>query len=520
MEELKLLLKYSFKNKSRPKNKGLFKSNNTSSISNVFLYMLPALIFGFMLITSLTPIFKYTNIPIYENSKITIADTIVSLYFLIMSIMFVLQYSSTIVTSLFENDNLILLLTFPIKKSSIFLSSAIESFVLSSINLGMLLAVIISYLIANPNNIFLSIISSVLFIVMLISLGLLIGMIISLFIGKTAAKRTAQIIYFMGIIVFVLVINLFSNSDIQKINNSFSPIIDKADIILNPIWPHAHLLNAFHGNINSSLIILSILIISTIFLIIYLNKIELNISNKKNKHKDMKIKVSKFTLLKKEFKLLFRNSSIFFMIIYPLILPLIFIITGNIENISLNIFFIVFSALYSAYISIYSIIEDYNIWPLPILIPLKYNKQIKIKSIISSFIYILEYIIFIIIISFMKGFSIYNIIMIIPVSLILYFSSLWGTKMFINDPHRDTSNKNNILKFGESIKIQISMVLISLSIFLPSSYIEKIINGSISLNIYITLLLILIPIIVITMLLIFSKKLIISIDKLIQKNLY
>jgi ABC-2 type transport system permease protein len=159
MNDLFLILKYGFKNKARPKKKGLLSNN--SVFGNIFGYLFPAILFMFIMLPFMLNIFNSTMIEIMPG--VTFAELMASMYIALMSLLFFLQYSPAIINTLFNNDNIEFLLTTPVKKGTIFLSSAIDSFLVSGLPIGMMLSVIIAYGIAADINIFNSWIDILLF---------------------------------------------------------------------------------------------------------------------------------------------------------------------------------------------------------------------------------------------------------------------------------------------------------------------------------------------------------------------
>ncbi|SDC38856.1 hypothetical protein [Geotoga petraea] len=449
MNDLFLILKYGFKNKARPKKKGLMSNN--SVFGNIFGYLFPAILFMFIMLPFMLSVFNNTMIEIMPG--VTFAELMASMYIALMSLLFFLQYSPAIINTLFNNDNIEFLLTTPVKKGTIFLSSAIDSFLVSGLPIGMMLSVIISYGIAADVNIFNLIISSIGYIFLMISLSLIAGLIFSYFIGKTAAKRFSQLMYFASIFAFVFMTNFIPTDQInQAQQGQLSGIFGNMTFLTGEFFPHTLLLKSMHGNIYFGL--LSILISVLIIVLIYgvSTKLDFVTSRKKSKNKEQKIKLTGgMPVLKKDLRLLQRDSQSLFLILYPFLFPLIFIFINVQSMAAMNIMFIFIGSMYAAILSVGMMVNDMKIWPIPKTYPIKTEQIINNKISIPLIIFLTEYVIITIISAVLGYTNIIDYFMVIPVGLLLYYAALYGVKTYLKNPQRDTSNKNNVLTFKETI---------------------------------------------------------------------
>ncbi|MGM0640301.1 MAG: hypothetical protein ACQESN_02610 [Thermotogota bacterium] len=464
MNDLLLILKYGFKNKARPKKKGLMSNN--SVFGNIFGYLFPAILFMFIMLPFMLNLFNSTQIEIMQG--VTFADLMASMYIALMSLFFFLQYSPAIINTLFNNDNIEFLLTTPIKKGTIFISSAIDSFLVSGLPIGMMLSVIIAYGVASEVNIMNLIISSIGYIFLMISLSLIAGLIFSYFIGKTAAKRFSQLMYFVSIFAFVFMTNFIPTEQInQAQEGQLSGIFGNMTFLTGEIFPHTVLLDSMKNN-NFYFGFISILISLFFVVVIYAvsSKLDFVTSRKKSKNKEQKIKLTGgMPVLKKDLKLLQRDSQSLFLILYPLLFPLIFMFINVQSMAAMNIMFIFIGSMYAAILSVGMMVNDMKIWPIPKTYPIKTEQFINNKISIPLIIFLTEYVIITIISAVMGYTNIIDYFMVIPVGLLLYYAALYGVKTYLKNPKRDTSNKNNVLTFKETIVFEGIIMGIGIAIF-------------------------------------------------------
>jgi ABC-2 type transport system permease protein len=175
-------------------------------------------------------------------------------------------------------------------------------------------------------------------------------------------------------------------------------------------------------------------------------------SRKKSKKKEQKIKLTGgMPVLKKDLKLLQRDSQSLFLILYPLLFPLIFIFINVQSMAAMNIMFIFIGSMYAAILSVGMMVNDMKIWPIPKTYPIKTEQIINNKISIPLIIFLTEYVIITIISAALGYTNIIDYFMVIPVGLLLYYAALYGVKTYLKNPQRDTSNKNNVLTFKETI---------------------------------------------------------------------
>ncbi|HOB15596.1 MAG TPA: hypothetical protein PK894_00785 [Defluviitoga sp.] len=460
MKDLMLLLKFSYKNKARPKRNRKGQIVRPSVASILLGYFLVPVIFIVAIVPTMIFSLKSVdlNIPLSQlgmNFNCTLLDLLLAPAFLMSSALFILQFAPLIITSLYDNDMITLLLSMPIKRSTIFFSASIDSFIMSGMAGSAVFSMIILYLVTEGANIFFAILSAIGFLLFLFSISLLVGLIMSFFVGKTSAKRLSQLMYFIVIILIVLVPQILP----QKMSSNPEDILEmfgnSIKIFMSPIWPHTQFMQSSRGNVFSLIFIYVISVLVFYLIYKFSSNLDFSTSRKKSKvNKIEKFKTSRQPLLKKEIKLLFRNSQLIFMMLYPLIFPIFFSFAG-INNLSyLAMLFMIIAANYTSLITSMMLAEEIKIWPVPKLFPYSTKTMVNSKVLVSSSIFSIEFLAISLVYFFIFGFNIFELILIIPTIILLYYSSLIGARYFLSDPHRDVSQTNKVFKGKEILIIE------------------------------------------------------------------
>ena len=468
MSDLSLLIKYAFQNKSRPRKR---KNGIEKKRLNPILSIVLSLLISFMLGMIIAPItyfsLRSSVVPLEKlgiNSPYNFIDIIFSFSYLGLGVMFIMSFSAYLVVNLYDGEMTELLLTMPIKRVHIFLSAAIDSFILSGIPIGMLIPLAIVHAILLKGSILAAILSIVIYVFFLLMFSLIAALLLSLFVGKTAAKRTAMLMSFGSLIFYIIATNFFGKIEGTDPALFVESLKGSINFLLSPLFPHTQMINGFNGDYLSIVLLATLGMIFTISFYYVSNKMDFNVSSKKSSKKIKSLKTSGRPLLEKDLKLLIRDSQSIFMIFYPIILTVIFFFTGNKNITFISIMFITIAAFYSAYLTIIMMVEDTKVWPLPRLFPVKINTIVNRKIIIPVSIFMLEYIAVLIFMAFNAKLNITGILFIIPMAIIIFYSSLVGARMYLKNPKRDTKQKN-ILSAKETFALEGLTMGYSLVIF-------------------------------------------------------
>jgi ABC-2 type transport system permease protein len=123
------------------------------------------------------------------------------------------------------------------------------------------------------------------------------------------------------------------------------------------------------------------------------------------------------------------------------------------------------AATYTALITSIMLAEEIKIWPVPKLFPYSTKTMVNSKVMVSSSIFAIEFFAISLIYFFVFGSNIFELILIIPTIILLYYSSLIGARYFLSDPHRDVSQSNKVFKGKEILIIEGITMGYALSIF-------------------------------------------------------
>ncbi len=467
MRELFILLKYSSKNKERRKESRILGSNYSIFL---FQYVLFSFIAGFLY-------FRMLSVFNIEFGGIRFADIISGLYIIIFTFLFLFNYTPFISINLYDNQFIPFFLTLPVKKSTIFFHSALETLIYSGFSIAFILPFSIVYPIIYKTNILLSILAFLLFAIILISIANIIGIILALFISKTTSILLGTISYLFVFIGFFF----FSSREFispERFSNILG-LLRLKKILYFPFSPLAWYLNVVNGNYFYIIyLLLFSIIISYISLKIPLN-LDFSIARKRLSKKDITIKSFRFLspLIKKDLNFLRRDASSTYLLIFAIVYPLFLYFTSK----NPYSFIMVFAALNSFYCAIVSVnlyAQEKRVLPLPKIYPVKEEEIIRTKFFIPTFIFFL---IFVLISLFLIK-KTRVLIFFSPVIFVLnIFDSLLSLFFLTRKPDRNYFQKN-VLHASEFLFIEIiSIIITAIIVLLPTLYAQHL-NGTLKLG--------------------------------------
>jgi len=464
-QDFRLLLRYALKNKKR-RNPTKTRSGRLSSAFSSWLgYLLAPMIFLAFLTPVYYDLFSNLAVPLAKfgwNSSFLVSDVLMAPIFMVTGLLFAFQFAPLLVVELFENDMTPLLLTMPIRRSSIFFVSSLNTLLMTSFGIAMTLSVSLAYLLLNRDQLLWGALGICLWIFFLIALGFLFGFLLARLIGKTAAKRTSQLISFLVLILVVMspsVVAPISGTNPETVLRSLQ---NSAGFFLSPGWPHYWFMSAAKGQ---SVFLFPLLGITTGlfgFVLVYANTLNFSPVRKNRERRKAvdgsertnRLKGGALPVLKKELRLMFRESGIIWYLIYPLAFP-IFLVFGRYHQMPfVSLLFMIVATMYSGMVSVMMMISEKKIWPIPTLFPVSFLFLVKLKVLIPVALFTLEYLILLGLFIALSPSAIYDVFMIAPIALILYYCSLLGMRLFLQDPNRDISQRNRLLKGSEVLKLE------------------------------------------------------------------
>lgn len=467
MKELFLLLKYSSRNKQRRGESKLLGSNYTMFL---FQYILFSFIAGFLYFRMLASF----NIVI---GGVRFSDIISGIYIIIFSFLFLFNYTPFISINLYDNNFIPFFLTLPVKKSIIFLYSAIETLVYSGFSIAFIFPFSIIFPIIYKTNIIFSIIGFLFFSIFLISIANILGLILVFLVSKTASKIIGTISYLFVVLVFFF---LSSREFLtpERLNGLFG-IVRIKNIVYYPVSPLSWYLQIVNGDY-VYIIYLALLSLTFFYLslIIPIN-IDFSISRKRGSRKEIPLKSLPLLspYIKKDLNFLRRDASSTYILLFAIVYPIFLYFTSKNPY---SVLF-VFSALNSFYCSVVSTnlySQEKRVLPLPKVFPARESEIIRSKITIPTFIFFL---VFLIIGFFLIKHSKF-LIFFSPVILFLnIFESVLSLYFLTRKPDRNYSQKNVLLAYEFLFLEIVSFILTAFLVFLPLLYIEHL-SGKFNFN--------------------------------------
>jgi len=452
MRDVYILLKYGLK---RRKKKG---SNLLKPFGSFSAILILGAALGFALGVLLYKTFMSVP-PIIVYHGYNMLDFVFGIWILMLSFLFIISYAPFISLNLFESNDTPFLLALPIKKSSIFFASSIESLFMAGIPLFMLIPLPIVYSIAVHANPLFATVSTIFLIISILALSNIIGVAVSFVISRTAAKFWGMLAYFVAILFYFLIMY----SPFAKTDNSaqISYYIAKIKFLIGLVFSPYMFTNWLIEGIKGNILFMFIPLFFGIALIYITYKIgnylDFSITRRKTTHR-LKIKEnpSSFPILKKNLKLIKRDPQVLYIIALTVIFPLILFYSS--KNILVPfIVFLLYSPFYSALVTSKLFAKDINVMPLPLTLPLRKETLIFSSPLLPSIIFTILYILLIL---FVSRTNIALYILIPFVSLLFFSISCYSVYVLLRNPDRDY-NKKNVFTLVESLGIEFGSLFIS-----------------------------------------------------------
>ncbi len=430
MREILVLLKYGLKGS------GIFsRKKRGRGIPVVIPSLVFVFAFGIPMYLILRENFSYLLSAISSDQ----VELLMSFWCFFLTIISITTLFPFVVYSLIRNEEIEMLLSFPISRGGIIVYQTILTLMSESFLTVFFLFGFLAYTDALGHSRMISILISLTYILFLISLSMLIAVIFGRFLGKHNARKIHIMMYFVNILFFVL----FSQMNPSVLRNmsveralEYLAFIEK--IIMNPLNPaYLPILSLKHPSV------LPIMVFSVIILFFVSYRLSESVSFEivyKKREKSEIFSPGKaiktFSIFSKDLRVFFRNEHMVFMMFYSIGFPLIYVIFSKDFSFSFPLM-IYISGFYTALASAFLSSQEYIVIPLSKSLPLKQEKLFLPKLIIPSFLYTIVYIIFNIIYILMVGD--FLILLTIPFTFLLYlFSSYLGISFYLKKPTMNT----------------------------------------------------------------------------------
>lgn len=475
MRDILLLFRYISITRTR-------KSRDSSRlIFTLLTYIAIALGFGIPLSLLVWSILKGLFIPLsslgLEGSGF-IADIFISLSFISMSFLFILSYIPTVIFNLYDSNDIPLLLSLPIRRSSIFIFKSLDSLVYSIPTVGAIIPIAVAYSIGVGKGFFFGLLGSIFYIAFLILLSLLLSAFLSRLFSRTHTRILANLFSLLTIMFYFIIMNLL-RPDVTTIEGIKRFIFNNYAYLSGSIsyyTPIKWLIMMLRGEPLGYAITVGMSLIIGIFLYLSSNRLVFESNfHKRSKKTYFTNKGFPLPVLKKDIKLVLRDPQSIYMTIYSLIFPLV-VSMANRSYIYGPMIMSMISSFYCAYISVTLLRFEHRVWPLPRSFPLRVEDILIWKVLIPFSLYSILYTIFILIL--VSFFRLNPLIWItLPmISLVFFYSGLFGIRLFLKSPKRATQYKNVFTPL-EVLLLEGVTIGLALGIVLPVSlYIKGVQN--------------------------------------------
>jgi len=463
--DFRLLLRYSLKNKKRRNKEKVRSGPLASAFSSWFGYLLAPLIFVVFLTPVYYDLFLKLAVPLVKfgmNSPFLVSDVLLAPVFTVTGLLFSLQFAALLVVELFENDMTPLLLTMPIRRSSIFIVSSMNTLLMTNFGISMTVSISLAYSMLNRDRLWWAILGICLWMLFLIALGVLFGLLLAKLIGKTAAKRASQLITFLIVILVVISPSVVTPVNGLNPGSVLRSLSGSANLFLSSGWPHYWLMVALKGQLAFLILLLAVTVSLFTFVFVCANTLNYSPARKNRDRRRVEVVGEKsgaknrgsFPLLKKELRLMFRESGIIWYLIYPLAFPILLVIGRYHQTPFVSLLFMIVATMYSGMVSVTMMVFEKRIWPVPTYFPVSFLSSIRLKVFIPVVLFVLESLILLGLFIAQTPSAIYDVFMIAPIAMILYYCSLLGIRLFLQDPDRDISQRNRLLKGSEVLRLE------------------------------------------------------------------
>ncbi|WP_036222760.1 putative ABC transporter permease subunit [Mesoaciditoga lauensis] len=270
--------------------------------------------------------------------SISLADLFLEISLLGVLALVVLIDTPSVILNVFMSEDVEYLLTLPLPQTAIFYFKVLETLVEGTFPALFFIPIFLAY--ANVSQmswyaITLSLLLYVFYVLFCAGISGFISLAVSKFVSKSGTKR---FMFFSSIVTLALAYLMMNITSMpafksQNIRQALANYVSKVNF---PLWPSTWFLNGIKGSyLYSSLLIGASVVLFGISFALSKNSLLTGVSNVKStssRKKAFKVYKTKgvfLTLITKEIKMLKREPSILFMVLYPAVFPFIFVLPST-----------------------------------------------------------------------------------------------------------------------------------------------------------------------------------------------
>lgn len=207
MRELMILLKYGLSGSTSSLRKSRGKKKR--SISTLFIPVIAVSVYGLPIGFLFTDLFKVVkNVAVGDTN---LATLLVSGWSVLMSGMFILSFVPGLVNSFVRNEEIQLLLTMPLRRSTIVLYQAVITLMLQSFTVVMYIFVLPAYAIATGKSLLVSVLAGFTMFFMLFLVSVCLATLVGVWMQRSTARRMNILSLLLAVILFLVITQSLPN---------------------------------------------------------------------------------------------------------------------------------------------------------------------------------------------------------------------------------------------------------------------------------------------------------------------
>lgn len=432
MREIMILLKYGLAGSTGSSRK--LHDKRKKSIPSLFFPMIAVGIYGVPLGFLFIDFFKVAKDIAMDHTNL--ATIFVASWSVLMAGMFILSFVPSLVNSFVKNEEIQLLLTMPVKRSTIVLYQAILTLILQSFAVVMYLFVVPAYAIATGKNLLVSIFLSFTMCFVLLLVSICLAAFFGLWMQRSTARRMNFFSLLLTVVLFLIVTQSLPN--LRSIGVNAQSILTKTGLKMlsrfNPlVWPILALDNLFY-------VIPLFTVIFVLWFVSLRISEKITFENREITHvRRYEKTVSRSSIFSKDLKLLFRYEQGVFMLVYPIAISLVFAFTTK-SFVSPLFISIIISTMYVSMSSAMLMKQEFMAWPLAKIMPLTNSQILMPKMIIPAGLYSFIMIVLALFLQLYFKLS-WVFYFIVPIVFVMYiFASILGVHFFMKEKGKNTIN--------------------------------------------------------------------------------
>lgn len=383
---------------------------------------------------------------------------------LLNGFLFLTSFVPSLINSFSRNEEIQLLLTFPLRRWTIVVYQMVLTLSLQSFSVVMYLFVFPAYAVARGKNLLLGLLVAFLFVLLMLSISVLLSCVFGLFLSRSVARRITVV----GLIATVVTFFLAT----QFLPNYIRTLLARDPAVLSAVLVKLmHPLNVFAWPIKAldepvySLLMLALCLLLASLSSPVAEKLSFEQTSSTRKARNKGFNGGK--MFWKDFKLVLRSEQSLFTLVYPVIFAVLFGLSFKSPTPAIVIS-LVLSGTYVAYNSAMLTKQELAVWPLPAVLPLRDTDILLPKLFVPSFMYWSLFSALLVFFKFWFSMSAAAFLLVPVVFVTFVFSSAQGMFFYLQQPSKaDPSNPSRVLSTTKALIVQGLLLLTSLVYILP-----------------------------------------------------